>query len=83
MKYGSSKDEVMSGQTETGAILSYCRKSKKAQLQRVKKVDMYRAQHKLTHRECGLYQFPNGDVIESIYPRKSEARKFESILNMK
>lgn len=63
--------------TETGSILKELRKSKKRTNDNIKLVCVYARNNKLTLKEVGVYEFPNGHLIFDRYP----STKAHTLLN--
>jgi hypothetical protein len=63
--------------TETGSILKELRKSKKRTNDDVKLACLYALNNKLSLKEVGVYEFPNGHLIFDRYP----STKAETLLN--
>ena len=66
--------------TETGSILKSLRKSKKRENDRINLVCSYARDHKLTLKDVGIYEFPNGHLIFDRYPSKRAKELLDNIL---
>jgi hypothetical protein len=66
--------------TETGSILKSLRQSKKRENDNIKLVCLYARDHKLTLKDVGVYEFPNGHLIFDRYPSISVKALLDKIL---
>tara|TARA_R110002012_G_C11455543_1_gene592220 strand:- start:153 stop:368 length:216 start_codon:yes stop_codon:yes gene_type:complete len=67
--------------TETGSILKDLRKSKKRENDRIKLACLYARDHKLSLKDVGIYEFPNGHLIFDRYPSTRAKALLEKILD--
>jgi len=65
--------------TETGSILKSLRQSKKRENDKIKLVCLYERDHKLTLKDVGIYEFPNGHLIFDRYPSISAKALLDEI----
>ena len=69
--------------TETGSILKSLRKSIKREEDNIRLVCLYAREHKLSLKDVGIYEFPNGHLIFDRYPSKSAQALLDEILKTK
>lgn len=66
--------------TETGSILKNLRENKKREKDRITSVCLYARDHKLSLKDVGIYEFPNGHLIFDRYPSVEAKALFDEIL---
>ena len=69
--------------TETGSILKSLRKSKKREEDNIRLVCLYAREHRLSLKDVGIYEFPNGHLIFDRYPSKPDQTLLDEILKTK
>ena len=69
--------------TETGSILKSLRESKKREKDNIKLVCLYARDHKLSLKDVGIYEFPNGYLIFDRYPSNEAEVLLDEILKSK